>query len=291
MVSLDLAQSPTGVSKTWLKLESMQHTGSFKSRGALNAILAQLNGTTSVCAASGGNHGVAVAWSARLLGLNASIFVPTTCPKVKRRRLESYGARVTVTGSTYEESFERAKQHAAETASPLIHSYDELPTIAGAGTVAAELLEQVPDVTKIFLAVGGGGLLAGTIGALEGTGVTVVCVEPYNARCLGAALRAGSPTNVRPSGIAVDSLGVRRIGSAAFRLARENAISYVEVTDAAIRDAQLALWDELRIGLEPGGATAYAGLTRGYLASNEEDVVGVICCGGNLQPATLEVSD
>jgi threonine dehydratase len=153
----------------WLKLESLQCTGAFKARGALNSLLAARIPPAGVCAASGGNHGQAVAWAARLAGVPASVFVPVTCPPVKLRRLAGYGANVTVIGEAYEESRASAEHFAAQTGALLVHPFDQQLTVAGAGTVTAEFSEQVPDLDTILIAVGGGGLLAGALAALEGT--------------------------------------------------------------------------------------------------------------------------
>lgn len=271
----------------WLKLESLQATGAFKARGALNCLLAADLPAAGVCAASGGNHGQAVAWAARLVGVPATVFVPTTCPSVKLRRLAEYGAGITVTGDVYEESLVCAEQFAARSGALLVHPFDDPVTVAGAGTAAAEFSEQVPDLDTILIAVGGGGLLAGSLAALEGTGTRVVAVEPVTARCLGAAQEAGRPVDVPVSGPAVDSLGVRRVGRLAFAAALAHHVQHVSVGNDAIVQAQLRAWEELRVGLEAGGAAALAALLSGAYRPAEQAVTGVLCCGGNTDLAAL----
>jgi threonine dehydratase len=271
----------------WLKLESLQCTGAFKARGALNSLLAAEIPPAGVCAASGGNHGQAIAWAARLTGVPASVFVPVTCPTIKLRRLADYGADVTVTGDVYEESLISANQFAGETGALLVHPFDQPSTVAGAGTVTAEFREQVPDLDTILIAVGGGGLLAGALAALEGTSTRAVAVEPFTARCLGAALEAGEPVDVAVSGAAVDSLGARRVGQLAFDAAVAHEVQHIDVTDESIVAAQLSAWEELRIGLEAGGATALAALLSGAYQPQHSEVVGVVDCGGNVDIAAL----
>lgn len=272
----------------WLKLESLQCTGAFKARGALNTLLAApAIPPRGVCAASGGNHGQAVAWAARLLGVPASVFVPVTCPPIKLQRLADSGATVTVIGEVFEESLASAEAFAAETGALFVHPFDQAPTVAGVGTVAAEFSEQVPDLDTILIAVGGGGLLAGALAALEGTAARAVAVEPSSSRCLGAALEAGEPVDVAVSGPAVDSLGVRRVGQIAFDAAIAHQVQHIDVTDEAITAAQLSAWQELRIGLEAGGATALAALLSGAYQPQPDEVVGAVGCGGNVDIAAL----
>jgi threonine dehydratase len=266
----------------WIKLESLQHTGAFKARGALNSLLATEIPAAGVVAASGGNHGQAVAWAARLLGVPASIFVPTTCPEIKLRRLAAYGAQVTVVGDVYDESLVAAKVEAEESGAILVHPFDQELTVSGAGTVTAEFIEQVPGLDSILIQVGGGGLLAGAAAVLEGTLAVPVAVEPFSARCLGAALDAGELVDVSVSGPTVDSLGPRRVGQLCYDAVIEHGIQHVDVTDDVIVGAQLAAWNELRIGLEGGGATALAALLSGAYVPRDGEVVGVLVTGGNV---------
>ncbi|WP_031469577.1 serine/threonine dehydratase [Sciscionella sediminilitoris] len=280
-----------GVGEFWLKLESMQHTGAFKARGALNSVLAEPVPSGGVCAASGGNHGQALAWAAREIGVPAAVFVPGTCPEVKRRRLLEYGAELTVIGKAYDESLTHARRFARDHDARLVHPFDQLLTIAGAGTVTAEICADTEGLDTLLVPVGGGGLLAGALAWVRGTPVRVVAVEPANCRCLGAALAAGAPVEVAVSGAAVDSLGPRRIGSIAFGAARRHAVRHVEVSDEAIRAAQRLAWDRLRIGLEGGGATALAALTSGVYVPAAGERVGVLSCGGNLDIEILMGDD
>lgn len=266
----------------WLKLESLQSTGAFKARGALNSLLATKIPPAGVCAASGGNHGQAVAWAARLLGVPAAIFVPEPCPDIKLRRLSDYGADVTVIGAVYDESLVAAELSAAETGAVMIHPFDQHLTVAGAGTVSAEFIEQVEGLDSLLIPVGGGGLLAGALAALAGSSTVAVAVEPRSARCLGAALEAGGPVDVDVSGPAVDSLGPRRVGQLCYDAAVAHAVQHVDISDKAIVHAQLAAWEELRIGLEGGGATALAALLSGAYIPAEGEVVGVLVTGGNV---------
>jgi threonine dehydratase len=266
----------------WLKLESLQVTGAFKARGALNSLLAADIPAAGVCAASGGNHGQALAWAARLLGVPAAVFVPTTCPAIKLRRLEDYQATVTITGTVYDDSVAAAEGFAARTGALLVHPFDQPLTAAGAGTVTAELIEQAAGLDTILVPVGGGGLLGGAVAALEGTQTRAAAVEPFTARCLGAALEAGEPVDVDVSGPAVDSLGARRVGQLGFNAARRHGVHHVDVTDDAITRAQRSAWEELRIGLEAGGATALAAILDGSYRPAHDEVVGVLSCGGNV---------
>lgn len=270
----------------WLKLESLQATGAFKARGALNNLLAGDIPVAGVCAASGGNHGQAVAWAARGLGVRAAVFVPITCPAIKLRRLQDYGAIVTVVGSAYDESFRCAAAYAAATGALLVHPFDQPLTVAGAGTVAAEFIEQVPDLDTVLVAVGGGGLLAGSAIALTGTATRVVGVEPLTARCLGAALEAGEPVQVAVSGAAVDSLGPQKVGRIGYQTAMAHHVLRVEVSDQDIRTAQLIAWEELRIGLEGGGGAALAAILSGAYQPAPDEVIGVVCSGGNVDITT-----
>ncbi len=276
----------------WLKLESLQSTGAFKARGALNSLLATYIPEAGVCAASGKNHGQAVAWAARLLGVPAAIFVPETCPDIKLRRLADYGADVTVIGAVYDESLVAAEECAAESGAVMIHPFDQRMTVAGAGTVSAEFIEQVAGLDTLLIPVGGGGLLAGALAALSESSTTAIAVEPQSARCLGAALEAGEPVDVDVSGPAVDSLGPRRVGRLCFDAAVTHKVQHVDVSDAAIVQAQLAAWNELRIGLEGVGATALAALLSGAYVPAEDEVVGVLVTGGNVDlPRLLQAAD
>jgi threonine dehydratase len=270
-----------------LKLEFLQHAGSFKPRGALNRILSADVPTSGVIAASGGNHGLAVAHAARQLGHPAEIFVPRLVSPVKLERLRGYGAAVHVEGATYADALRASRERAAATGALEVHAYDDPEVVAGQGTLGRELEDQAPGLDTVLVAVGGGGLVAG-IAAWLGGQVRIVGVEPRRAPSLHAALAAGRPTDVEVGGVAADSLGASRVGGIAFGLARRYVETVVLVEDEDIRAAQRALWSDLRIVAEPGGATALAGLLGGGHPLPDGERVGVIVCGGNADLAALE---
>ena len=269
-----------------LKLELLQHTASFKPRGAFSKMLASEVPPDGVIAASGGNFGLAVAYAARRLGHRAEIFVPATSPAAKIDRIRAQGAVVRVVEGFYDDAAEAARERGAESGVLAMHPFDQPEVVAGGGTIGLELTEQVPDADTVLVAVGGGGLVGG-IAAWLGEHVRVVAVEPETSCCLHAALEADTPVDVAVAGIAVDALGTRRVGNIAFDIARRLVRESVLVSDDAIREAQRALWRELRLVAEPGGATAMAAITSGaYVAEPGEHVV-VLVCGGNCDPATL----
>jgi threonine dehydratase len=269
-----------------LKLEMMQHTGSFKPRGIFNRILSAQVPAAGVIAASGGNAGLAVAYAARNLGIRAEIFVPVTSPKVKIARLENYGAIVTTEGSYYADAYQASQKRAAETGALVVHAYDQPEVAAGQGTLAMELEQQAGDFSTVLVAVGGGGLIAGIATWLEGS-AKVVAVEPERCPTLATALKYGSPAEVEVGGIEADSLGARQISTLTLQIATRTLMEPVLVTDQAIMEARQALWDEYRLVAEPGGATALAALSSGaYRPAPGERVVAVIC-GGNTDPGDL----
>jgi threonine dehydratase len=268
----------------WFKLEQLQHTGSFKARGAFNRILAaaERGGVpeAGVVAASGGNAGLAVAHAARELGTPAEVYIPETAPAVKVARLRDLGASVTQVGTEYAEAYEAATKRAADTGALFCHAYDQPEICAGQGTLALELEEQTGGVDTVLVAVGGGGLMAGIAAALEGRS-RVVAVEPEGCRALHAALEAGAPADVRVSGVAADSLGARRVGEIAFDLARRTGVTSLLVTDDDLNRARRALWEHYRIAVEHGTAAAYAALLTGAYRPSKDERVAVICCGAN----------
>lgn len=269
-----------------LKLEQLQHTGSFKPRGAFNRILSNAVPSAGVIAASGGNHGVAVAYVAQQLGYRAEIFVPEVCPAVKVQRLRSYGAEVTIVGASYAEALLASQARAAETGALVVHAYDQPEIVAGQGTLGCEFARQAPELDTVLLAVGGGGLIAGVAAWFAGD-ARVIGVEPESAPTLAGALKAGKPIDVEVGGVAVDSLGARRAGGLAFSLAQHYVERIVLVSDDSIRAAQCALWDDLRIIAEPGGATAIAALLSGAYRPAPGERVGVVVCGGNADLSQL----
>ncbi|WP_457946673.1 threonine/serine dehydratase [Pseudarthrobacter sp. alpha12b] len=275
----------------WFKCEFMQHTGTFKARGALNRILAskergELRADVGIVVASGGNAGLANAYAAKQLGVPATVFVPEAAPAVKVSKLRAIGATVVQGGAEYAAAYQAAVAHAEETGAVYCHAYDQPEIAAGAGTVGSELLEQVPDVDTVLVAVGGGGLMAGVAAAVEGF-AKVVAVEPDTAPTLHAALAAGEPVDVAVSGIAADSLGARRAGDIAFSVAVRCGVESVLVRDADIIQARSALWNDYRMVVEHGAAAAYAALTSGAYVPGRDERVAVILCGANTDPATL----
>ncbi|MEV0645246.1 threonine/serine dehydratase [Phytomonospora sp. NPDC050363] len=273
----------------WLKLEFTQHTGSFKARGAFNRVLAafesgEFDGDTGVVAASGGNAGLAVAHAARELEVPATVYVPETAPAVKVARLHELGASVVQVGHEYAEAYEAATKYAADHGSLFVHAYDQPDVVAGQGTIALELEDQVPDVDTILVSVGGGGLMAGIAAA---TDAAVVAVEPMDCPTLNKALSAGAPVDVHVSGVAADSLGARRIGDIAFELATRKGVHSLLVPDNAIVEARRRLWREHRFVVEHGAACALAALTSGAYLPEEDERVAVILCGANTDPSDL----
>jgi threonine dehydratase len=269
-----------------LKLEQLQYTGSFKLRGATNRILSQAVPKSGVIAASGGNHGAAVAYAARRLGYPAEIYVPEISPRAKVERLRSYGAQVSIVGSSFAEAQQACELRAAETGALVVHAFDQSEVVAGQGTIARELEQQVEGLDTVLVAVGGGGLIAGIASWFQGR-VRVIGVEPELAPTMAEALKAQAPVDVSTGGIAADSLGARRVGQIAFEAASRFVDRVVLVSDDAIRSAQQTLWEDLRLIAEPGGATAIAGLlSRAYRPESGERVA-VIICGANTQLDTF----
>lgn len=265
----------------YLKLEYLQHTGSFKPRGAFNNILQSKVTSSGIIAASGGNHGAAVAYAAQKLGIRAEIFVPTISSPVKVERLKQYNANITITGRDYAEALEASYQRAKETGAVSIHAYDDDKTLAGAGTVGLELEEQKPNLDSVFVAVGGGGLIGG-IGAWYQHKTRVIGVEPETAKALHYSLEQGKISDYISSGIAADSLGARRIGDLVFPIAQQFVREVILVSDDEIVRAQKLLWQQLRIMAEPGGAAAFAAVISGTVTFDSGSKIGVILCGANV---------
>jgi threonine dehydratase len=269
-----------------LKLELLQHTGSFKPRGAFNRMLASEVPEAGVIAASGGNFGVAVAYAARELGHPAEVFVPETSPSLKARRIAEQGADVRVIPGYYDDALAASAERAAETGALVMHAFDQPEVVAGQGTIGAELSEQVPDADTVLVAIGGGGLIGGIAAWYEGR-TRVVGVEPDRCPTMSEALRAGRPVPVELGGLAADSLGSRRAGEIAHAIASRFVEHVLLVTDDAILQAQRRLWEEVRLIAEPGGAAALAALTSGRYRPDPEERVVVLVCGGNTDPASL----
>ena len=280
-----------GTSNLWLKCEFLQLAGVFKTRGAFNRILTGLETGTldparGIVAASGGNAGLANAYAAGQVGVSATVFVPETAPAVKVARLREYGATVRQVGREYAEAYAAAIAFSDDAGALFCHAYDQLEIAAGAGTVAEEILDDVPDVDTIVVAVGGGGLFAGVAAAAEGR-ARVVAVEPVLIPTLHTALRAGRPVDIAVSGVAADALGARRVGSIAFDVAQRTSPVSVLVSDDAIVAARSALWQDCRMAVEHGAAAAYAGLTSGAYQPAAGERVAVVVCGANTDTTTL----
>ncbi|MGI8508960.1 MAG: threonine/serine dehydratase [Gemmatimonadaceae bacterium] len=263
-----------------LKLELMQHAGSFKTRGAFANLLTRAVPAAGVVAASGGNHGAAVAYAAMKLGKPATIFVPSVASPAKMERIRGYGAELVVAGERYADALAASEKWAERSGALPIHAYDQTETLLGQGTIGLELEEQHPDIDTVVIAVGGGGLLAG-IASWYGRNIKVVGVEPESAPTLTRALEAGHPVDAEAGGIAADSLAPKRVGELAFPIAKELVDRVVLVPDSAIRAAQQALWSDLRIVAEPGGAAAFAALISRRFEPGSGERVAVLVCGGN----------
>ncbi|WP_427017896.1 threonine/serine dehydratase [Pseudarthrobacter sp. P1] len=269
-----------------LKLEQLQHTGSFKPRGAFNSVLSASERPELLIAASGGNHGLAVAHVGAALGIPTEIFVPETAPQVKVNGIRSRGATVTLVGSSFAEAHQASVARAAETGGFQIHAYDGLATLTGQGTLGREIESQVPDADTIVVAVGGGGLMGGIASWWAGR-AGIIAVEPVGCPTLHSALAAGEPVDVEVSGIAADSLGARRIGNGGFAAAVNARATSVLVAPEDIVAARQFLWRELRIVAEPGGAAALAAVLSGAYVPAPDSRTVVVVCGANTDPSDL----
>ena len=268
-----------------VKLEQLQVSGTFKGRGAHHKLLTSAVPASGVIAASGGNHGAAVAYAARALGHKAEIFVPTIASPAKVARLRSYGATVTQVGTLYVEARTASEKRAAETGALTVHAYEDPGVFAGAGSVALEFAEQATFDT-LLVAVGGGGLIAGCAAAIGET-TKIVAIETEGTPTLFEARRAGKPVQVAISGVAADALGASLIGTPNFELAQKYVADALLVTDDAVRAAQKALWDELRVIAEPSGATSLAALMSGVYKPAPGERVGILICGANTELSAI----
>jgi threonine dehydratase len=269
------------------KLEMLQHSGSFKARGAFANLLLRKAPEAGVVAASGGNHGVAVAYAAYRLGVPATIFLPDVASPAKMELISRYGARLVVAGSLYADALAASEVHVAETGAMPVHAFDQRETLMGQGTVGLELEQDAPGIDTLLVAVGGGGLIGG-IAAWYGRQVRVVAVEPEAAPTLHDAMAAGKPVDAPAGGVAADSLAPKRVGELMFAIARDDVAEVVLVTDDAIRQAQTALWSALRLVTEPGGAAAFAALLSGRYRPAAGERVAVLLCGANTTAVKFE---
>lgn len=272
--------------EVWLKLEHLQVGGSFKARGMFNRLLANPIPASGVIVASGGNAGIATAAAARALGVPCEVFVPTVSSEAKRARLRELGAQVVVTGAVYAEALDACLARQRQTGALMTHAYDQPEVVAGAGTLAAEIEAQggLPD--SVLVSVGGGGLIAGIAGWF-GQRARVVALEPELAPTLFRAREAGQPVDVAVSGVAADSLGAKRIGQIAWEVTQREVAQALLLGDDAIRAAQLWLWKQMKLAVEPAAALGLAALQTGACQPAAGEKVCLVICGANLDPATL----
>lgn len=263
-----------------LKLEQLQHAGSFKARGAFANMLLSEIPDAGVVAASGGNHGGAVAFAARRLGVAATIFVPEVSPAAKIERIRSYGATLVVGGANYDDARRASERWRAESGALDIPAFDAIGTVLGAGSIGLELFGQAPEVDTVLAAVGGGGLLAGLCAASSGR-LSVIGVEPEGAPTLSRALEAGRPVEAEMGSIAIDSLAPRMLGEHTYAVINRLAAGCRLVEDEAITRTQHLLWDRLRIVLEPGGCAALAALVSRRYEPEPDEVVAIVLSGAN----------
>jgi threonine dehydratase len=263
-----------------LKLELFQHSGSFKARGAFANLLLRKVPPAGVVAASGGNHGAAVAYAAMTLKVPAKIFVPSVSSPAKVARIREYGAELVVEGNRYADALAASEAWVERSGAMSVHAFDQYETMLGQATIARELSDQAPDIDTLLVSVGGGGLIAG-IAAWYGGAIKVIGVEPFAAPTLTKALQAGRPVDAEAGGLAADSLAPQRVGEKVFPIVKSYVHSTVLVTDEAIGQAQKMLWRTLRVVAEPGGAAAFAALTSGAYKPRTAERVAVIISGGN----------
>jgi threonine dehydratase len=280
VVEIDGAEIGLLPGKLFLKLELLQHSGSFKARGAFANLLTREMPVAGVVAASGGNHGAAVAYAAMTLKEPAKIFVPSISSPAKIERIREYHADLVIEGDRYADALAASEVWAQQSGALPVHAFDQDETMVGQGTIGLELDEQAPDIDTLLVPVGGGGLIAG-IAAWYAGRIKVIGVEPFAAPTLTRALKAGHPVDAEAGGLAADSLAPRRIGERVFPIAQSRVHGTVLVADEAIRRTQDVLWQILRIVAEPGGATAFAGLVSGAYRPQTGERVAVIVSGGN----------
>lgn len=288
VIAIDAAELGLAPTPLLLKLELLQHSGSFKARGAFANLLLRDIPPAGVIAASGGNHGAAVAYAAQRLGVRATIFVPSISSRAKIERIRSYGATLVIGGDRYADALAASEGHVARSGGLAVHAFDQPETLLGQGTLGLELEQDATGgIDTLLVAVGGGGLIGGVASWFAGR-IRVVAVEPEGAPTLHRALAAGAPVDAPAEGIAADSLAPRRIGQMAFAIARAHVASEVVlVSDDAIRQAQAMLWSRLRLVAEPGGAAALAALLSGGYRPGKGERVAVLVCGGNTEAVSL----
>jgi threonine dehydratase len=287
VIDVDGADFGIAVASLVLKLELLQHAGSFKSRGAFTNLLMREVPDAGVVAASGGNHGAAVAYAAMKRKVRAKIFVPSVASPAKIQQITEYGAGLVVAGERYADALAASEDWEARSGAMPIHAFDQIETMLGQGTVGLELEGQAGHLTTLLVAVGGGGLIAGIAAWYDGR-IKIVGVEPAQAPTLTRALQAGRPVDAEAGGIAADSLAPRRVGDLVFPIAQRHIKETVLVSDDAIRNAQRLLWKILRVVAEPGGAAALAALTSRQYVPGPDERVGLVICGGNTTAVDFE---
>ncbi len=270
----------------WLKLEHLQVSGSFKARGMFNRMRSLPIPAAGVVVASGGNAGIAVAFAARALGVRCEVFVPELSSAAKRAALQALGAQVVVGGAAYADALAASLARQRNSGALLMHAYDQVEVVAGAGTLAAEIEADAGLPERVLVSVGGGGLIAGVAAWFAGR-CLVQALEPVGSPTLHAARAAGEPVDVAVSGLAADALGARRIGSIAWPICQQHVASVQLLPEAAIRQAQLTLWRELRLAVEPAAALPLAALQSGAITPAAHERVALVLCGANLDPSSL----
>jgi threonine dehydratase len=286
--SSDFGLTPTA--SLSFKLELLQHTGSFKLRGAFTNLLQRKVPAAGVVAASGGNHGAAVAFAAMRLGIRAKIFVPTVASASKIQLIKDCGVDVVVGGDRYADALTASELWVESSGAMPVHAYDQPETILGQATVGAELEQQAPELDTLLVAVGGGGLLGGISAWYAGSArkPRLIGVEPEQAPTLTMALAAGRSVDAPAGGIAADSLAPRRVGELMLPLAQRHVDQVLLVSDDSIVQAQRELWRVLRLVTEPGGAAALAAVLAGGYHPDVGERVGVVLCGGNTTAVSFD---
>jgi threonine dehydratase len=280
VLRVDMAEFGAASQPVALKLECLQHSGSFKARGAFANLLTRPIPASGVIAASGGNHGAAVAYAAMRLGIPATIFLPNVTSPSKVERIRGYAANLVVSGERYADALAASEEFGRESGALAVHAFDQPETLLGQGTVGCEIDADLPDIDTLLVAVGGGGLIGGIAAWFRGR-IRIVAVEPEGSPTLWRALAAGEPVDAETDGIAADSPAPRRVGQIMFPIAQAFVERAVLITDDDIRAAQAALWDKVRVVTEPGGAAAFAALLSGKYAPAPSERVAVLLCGAN----------
>lgn len=280
VLSVDMADFGRAAFPVQLKLECLQHSGSFKARGAFSNLLQRDIPKAGVVAASGGNHGAAVAYAAMRLGIPATIFVPNVSPKAKTDRIRGYGAELVIAGDRYADALAASEARVAETGALSVHAFEQVETLLGQGTLGLEIEQDLPDIDTLLVAVGGGGLIGGVAAWLAGR-IRIVAVEPEGSPTLHNAFAAGQPVDAPTEGVAADSLAPKRVGSLMFPIAQDYIERSILVSDDDIVAAQKALWDAVRLVAEPGGAAAFGAILSGKYQPAPAERVAVLVCGAN----------